>query len=189
MESKLVGFIGGPGSGKTTLACALKEYFMIKKISTDVCTEYAREFVFEYGFPETPFAQYKLALKQKKREDLLCQGTNKYVFSDSPIWLAYVYGLLLIRSDGTIQDRAVASDIYKEFVVKQINRYDRVFYIQNETPHDDGCKRDKDTEKTIRNLIEGFVKLHEHILPITRMNIPIEETESRKEFVYNELER
>lgn len=45
MDTKLVGFIGGPGSGKTTLACALKEYFMLNDISTDVSTEYAREFV------------------------------------------------------------------------------------------------------------------------------------------------
>lgn len=186
--SKLVAFIGGPGSGKTTLACSLKEFFMLNNISTDVCTEYAREFVFEYGFPESPFAQYKLALKQKKREDLLCQGTNKYIFSDSPIWLSYVYCLLLIKPDGTKQDRAVIWDVYKEFVVKQMHRYHRVYYVQNPNPYDDGCKRDKEAEDHIRKLIDGFVNVHEHILPITRIDIPIQEAEKRKEFVLRDLE-
>ena len=188
MKSKLVGFIGGSGTGKTTLACALKEYFMLNNISTDVCTEYAREFVFEYGFPETAFVQYKLALNQQRREDLLCQGTNEYIFSDCPVWLGYIYTLPLIKPDSSKQVKSAASDIYKEFVVNQMDRYHRVFYIQNDQILDDGCKHPEAIQQFINDGIDSFVKLHENLLPIVRINIPIKETEQRKKFVLDNLE-
>ena len=187
MKPKLVAFIGGAGTGKTTLACALKEYFMMNKISTDVCTEYAREFVFEYGFPESAFAQYKITLNQKHREDILCQGKNEYIFSDCPVWLSYIYTLPLIKADSSKQVKAVAADIYKEFVIDQMDRYHKVFYIQNDNPFDDGCKHDIEIQKLINNNLESFVQLHENLLPIIRMDIPIEKTEERKKFVLDNL--
>ena len=74
-KSKLVGFMGAPGTGKTILACALKEYFMLKKISTDICTEYAREFCFKYGIPKHPYTSYRISAKQFEKEDVLLNGS------------------------------------------------------------------------------------------------------------------
>ena len=68
MDGKLVGFIGAPGSGKTTLACAMKEFSLTKNFSSDVCTEYAREFCFSYGVSSNPYAQYRITLKQLDKE-------------------------------------------------------------------------------------------------------------------------
>jgi nicotinamide riboside kinase len=186
--SKLISFIGGPGSGKTILACALKEYFMLRNISTDVCTEYAREFVFKYGFPEHPSEQYRLGLKQKEREDLLCKGTNRYIFSDSPIWLTYAYCMLITSQADKYHTQSILPEIYEEFVIKHINRYEKVFYIKNVTPFDDGCKRDTETEDKIRRLIDGFVNTHFDLLPIVEIPYAINQSEERKQFVYDELE-
>jgi len=186
--SELIGFIGGPGSGKTILACALKEFFMLNKISTDVCTEYAREFIFKYGFPEHQSDQYRLGIKQKEREDLLCKGTNKYIFSDSPIWLTYIYCMLITSSNDKYQNQSVLSEIYDEFVIKQINRYKTVFYVSNENPHNDGCKRDIEFENKIRRMLDGFINIHLDLLPIVKIPYTVEQALERKQFVFDTLE-
>ena len=188
MSSKLIGFIGSAGCGKTTLACALKEYFMLKQISTDVCTEYAREFVFNYGFPENPDSQYRLALGQIEREDALCSGSNKYIFSDSCVYLSYVYCMVLINKNDSLQRKTVLADIYKRFIISDLNRYHRLYYLSSIEPFDDGCKRDLESEKMIHDVMDGFIQVHKNLLPIVDVDATIHDTEKRKQIVYDDLE-
>jgi len=184
MKNKLVGFIGAPGTGKTTLACAMKEYALTQRISADICTEYAREFSYKYGISNNPYAQYRITYEQKSREDCLMTGNSQYVFSDSPVWLGYVFGLVNLSSLNNAETRDVVADIYQKFVIDQIDRYHKVFHIVNENPYDDGC-RDMKVNKVIANIIQGFVSSHRHFLPIIEITIPIVETEKRKEFVWS----
>jgi len=187
MKSKLVGFLGAPGTGKTTLACAMKEYCLMKEVSTDICTEYAREYCFRHGIPKHPYTQYRITRKQIDREDLLLKGTSDYVFTDSPVYLGYIYNILAIKSSDDKEVQTSLAEMYEEFVVAQINRYHKVFYIINDTPYDDGC-RDMEAGKTIARVIDGFVNTHAHLLPITECRIPITDCEERKKFVWENLE-
>lgn len=187
MKSKLVGFIGAPGTGKTILACALKEYFMIKKISTDVCTEYAREFCFKYGIPKHPYTQYRITTEQIDKEELLMRGNSEYIFTDSPVWLGYIFSLVNMRQDYDHEIRTSLSDMYGKFIVDQMHRYHVVFHLKNNNPFDDGC-RDMDMNRKIADVIDGFVLSHKNVLPIVTMDIPIEAAEERKDFVWKTLQ-
>jgi nicotinamide riboside kinase len=187
MKSKLIGFMGAPGSGKTILACALKEYFMLKKISTDVCTEYAREFCFKYGIPKHPYTQYRVTNEQIDKEELLLKGNSEYIFTDSPIWLGYIFNLVNMKSDYDHEIRTSLNDMYDKFVVDQMHRYYIVFHVKNDNPFNDGC-RDMEINKKIANIINGFVLSHKHILPIVDIDIPIENALERKDFVWKTLE-
>lgn len=186
MKSKLVGFIGAPGTGKTTLACALKEYFMLKKVSTDVCTEYAREFCFKYGIPKHPYTQYRITTEQLAKEELLLKGTSEYVFTDSPVWLGYIFSLVNMKADFDHDIKTSLSDMYEKFIVDQMERYHVVFHLKNDDPYDDGC-RDMEINQRIADVIDGFVTSHKHILPIVTTNIPVEEAKKRKDFVWKTL--
>ena len=186
MKSKLVGFMGAPGTGKTTLACAMKEYTLIKGVSSDICTEYAREFCFKYGIPKHPYAQYRVTAKQMAREDLLMKGNSEYVFSDSPVWLGYLFSLINMKPDFDQEIYTALTEMYENYVLSQINRYHVVFHLKNDKPFDDGC-RDMEMNKKISYIIDGFVLSHKHILPIVMINIPIDETELRKKFVWDHL--
>ena len=99
MKSKIVGFMGAPSTGKTMLAGAMKEYaFLNGKVSTDVCTEYAREFVFKYGHPKHAYTQYRITSKQIERENILLNGNSQFIFTDSPVWRLTTMKSLLPRA-------------------------------------------------------------------------------------------
>jgi nicotinamide riboside kinase len=187
MKSKLVGFMGAPGTGKTTLSCALKEYLLVKNISSDICTEYAREFCFKYGIPKHPYSQYRITTEQMLREDLLMRGNSEFVFSDSPVWLGYLFSVVNAKADQDREIHTILNDTYEKFVINQMHRYHKVFHLRNNKPYDDGC-RDMAANKKIADIMDGFVLMHKHILPIITIDIPIEETEKRKEFVWSNLE-
>lgn len=189
MTSKLIGFIGAPGSGKTTLACAMKEYSHLQNVASDICTEYAREFSYKYGISTNPYAQYRITIEQEKRENLLLKGKCQYVFSDSPTWLGYIYTLINLDVANSSQEvRDILSDIYQKFVVDHMDRYYRVFYVTNPNPRDDGC-RNMEMNSKIASVVEGFVSSHEHILPLVRVNISAEDMVGRKELVWKTLNK
>jgi len=185
-KNKIIGFIGAPGTGKTTLACAMKDYLLQRGISSDVCTEYAREFCFKYGIPKHPYTQYRVTTEQMLREDLLSKGNNDFILSDSPIWLGYVFCLANMKPDYDKEIHTALSDIYEKFVINHIHRYYKVFYLKNNKPYDDGC-RDMIMNKKIADVIDGFVSSHRHILPIITMDIDITKSEERKKFVWDHL--
>lgn len=188
MKSKLIGFIGAPGTGKTTLACGMKDFLLQKGVSSDICTEYAREFCFKYGIPKHPYTQYRITTEQIDRENLLMKGTNEYVFSDSPVWLGYIFSLVNTKPDFDYEIHTALSDIYEKFVINQIHRYSKVFYLKNEKPYDDGC-RDMVMNKKIADVLDGFVLTHGHILPIVNVRVPIDKSEERKTFVWDSIKK
>jgi len=185
-KSKLVGFMGAPGTGKTILACALKEYFMLKKVSTDICTEYAREFCFKYGIPKHPYTSYRISSQQFEKEDVLLKGTDEYVFTDSPVWLGYIYSLAHTHAGQDAEIRSFLTDMYHKCIIEQMDRYHVVFHLKNDMPYDDGC-RDMEENKKIADVIEGFVLSHKHTLPIVDVDIPVEKATERKDFVWETL--
>jgi len=186
MKSKLIGFLGAPGAGKTTLSCAMKEYCLTKGVHTEICTEYAREYCFRHGIPKHPYTQYRITRKQVDREDLLMKGNGKYVLTDSPVWLGYIYSILNVKSTDDKEIQTSLAEMYEEFVVDQINRYHKVFHLINNDPYDDGC-RDMEANRIIAKVIDGFVNSHNHILPIIKCDMPINKTEERKKFVWDNL--
>lgn len=186
MTNKLIGFIGAPGSGKTTLACAMKEYALINSVTSDVCTEYAREFSYRYGISSNIYAQYRITFEQEKRENLLLKGNNEYIFSDSPIWLGYIFSLVNLDPNACQEIKDIVPDMYQKFVIDKMDRYYKVFYLINSNPINDGC-RDMKINKKISDILEGFVSSHEYILPLVRVNIKVEDVAKRKEFVWKNL--
>jgi hypothetical protein len=114
------------------------------------------------------------------------RGTSEYVFSDSPVWLGYVFSLVNMKSDYDSEIHTALSDMYEKFVVSQMHRYHKVFYLKNDKPYDDGC-RDMVINKKIAAVVDGFFLSHQHILPIVKLDLPFEETEKRKKFVWDNI--
>jgi hypothetical protein len=67
-----------------------------------------------------------------------------------------------------------------------MHRYHVVFHVTNESPEDDGC-RDMEANKLIADLIEGFSRMHQHLLPIVKIPSEHNDPVSRKKFVWDYL--
>jgi len=186
-QPKLIGFIGAPGSGKTTIASSMKEYIIKYNLSADICTEYAREHIFKHGHPLDFGTTYHIALTQKEREDSLLNGSNDFIFTDSPLWLSYIYALFIAQNSTASDSLEVLSRLYKQLVLDNAKRYTKVFYLcNNDKPEDDGC-RDMDANERISEMIDGFVKVHMDLLPIIPINFTHSESEQRKEFIWENI--
>jgi nicotinamide riboside kinase len=187
MSNQIVGFMGAPSTGKTMLAGAMKEYaFTHGGVSTDVCTEYAREFVFKYGHPKHVYTQYRITSRQIEREDLLINGNSEFIFTDSPVWLGWIYAMLNLKPESDEEIHTAISDMYELFVMNQLHRYHKVYYVRADKTDDDGC-RDMANQQLIEQLIDGFVTMHQHLLPIIKVPLRYNSPEDRKQFVWNDL--
>lgn len=187
MQPKLIGFIGAPGSGKTTLACSMKEYIIKYDLSADICTECAREHIFRHGHPVDLGSNFYITLTQQEREDALLEGTNDFIFTDSPVWLSYIYALLIVQNFPVSDSPDILAHLYRSFVLDAADRYEKVFYIcGRDEIEDDGC-RDMDANERISEIIDGFVKVHMDLLPIIPINLPHEKSEERKDLVWENI--
>lgn len=187
MKNKIVGFMGAPSTGKTMLAGAMKEYaFLNGNVSADLCTEYAREFVFKYGHPKHAYTQYRITSKQIERENILLNGSSEFIFTDSPVWLGWVYAMLNLKPNSDEEVHTAISDMYEIFVINQLHRYHKVFHVITDNPEDDGC-RDMELNAKIAKIMDGFVQMHEHLLPIVRIPTEYNSPKDRKKFVWDNL--
>jgi len=187
MKPKLIGFIGAPGTGKTTLACSMKEYVIKYNHSADICMEFAREHIFKHGHPTELSSNLYITLTQQDREDALLNGNNDFIFTDSPLWLSYIYASLIVQNSMVSDSLEILSYLYKRFVMDASDRYEKVFYLcGNDKVEDDGC-RDMAANAKISQMIDGFVKTHINLLPIVPIRLSHEHAEERKDFVWETI--
>ena len=162
-SARKIGFIGVPGSGKSTVAQAVQVEMGRLDCLTAVCPEYAREFINKVGPPEHVSIQQGILFKQLNREDNLAQSCD-VLFCDSLIYFSYIYGLLITDRD-SLQQIKVLRNIYKWAVLDHLKRYDIIFYLPRQFDIvDDGC-RAPEFNDTIEEAILGFIGLHKHLFP------------------------
>lgn len=126
-RAKLVGVIGVPGTGKSTVAQALQVDMGSTDLITAVCPEYAREWIHRVGPPEHVAFQQQILFKQKRREETLAESCE-LLFCDSPLFHCYIYGLLIANTSSK-QEMKVVRNLYKWAVLDNLNRYDVLIYL------------------------------------------------------------
>jgi hypothetical protein len=122
-----------------------------------------------------------------EREDVFLKGNNGYIFEDSCLWMCHAFTLVHLEENQDAETRSIVGDIYNRFIMEQMDRYYKVFYLKySNLAFDDGC-RNLEINKKIATIMDGFVLSHQHVLPIITVDIPIEKTEQRKDFVWGHL--
>lgn len=147
-----VGFIGVPGSGKTSTARGVASVCRSNNLtsSVELCSEYARRYISKYGPIEYIWEQFRLLKKQLDWEDSV--GEVDLLLTDSPIVLNLLYAKLL--STGSKKDTMLVTDLLSE--VTKLNypkpRYDIIFHLPPVlTPVDDGIRGAEQFDSSWRN--------------------------------------
>ena len=108
---KVINLIGGPGSGKSTIASGLFYYMKINDYNVEIAREWIKSAVYEErNYPLTD-GLYVLA----KQNKLLNELKNKvdYVITDSPLFLPMIYQKPYSKS-------------FRKFAIELYNSYDNI---------------------------------------------------------------
>jgi adenylate kinase family enzyme len=119
MKTKVINFIGGPGSGKSTHSANLFAYMKRKEINCELTAEYAKGVTWR-GAPSILTNQLYVFAKQYDAQFRL-NGKVKYIISDSPLLLSLYYG-----SDKESKE-------FKDLVRVKWNEFDNINFFVNRT--------------------------------------------------------
>lgn len=158
-----VGFMGPPGSGKSTVSQALQVEMGSIDLLTAVCPEEARIFISKFGQPEHIALQSSFAFKQMRREDTLAESCD-VLFCDSPVFLCGVYATLMMDKTSA-QQRKICRDVMKWAVIDQLARYDYIIYLPRQFEVVDDGVRQPEYTSMIEKTIEGFLNLYHTQFP------------------------
>lgn len=164
LKTKKICFIGGPSTGKSTLAKFLTEELIKNNHSAELVGEFARDYIIEHGSIKGPEDQLFIHRGQKEKEEAACGKNPEFVVCDVPSFLSHIY--LHFLSDGIIDEKETKEleRIEKELWHNsdgEIDSYDFVFFLPPEIPPEqDGVRLFTDKVGEISDRIKKFLNTH-----------------------------
>lgn len=153
-----IALLGGPGSGKTTLALGFVSHMKQQGRSWVHVSEYARDFIESYGkdAPEKcgDFVQFHFMAEQARREQRV-HNSNEGFVTDSPLFLAWVYAAKYTSRSFSGQ---LAKQACYERALESLDSYTRLCWVRREKPYVQDAAR-LQTETEVRQLDEQIVAL------------------------------
>lgn len=164
-KPKVINFYGGPGTGKSTTACAMFAELKYRGINTEYVPEYAKDATWEKRGHKVFAAQDYIFGKQHFRLARVASEV-RFCVTDSPLLLSMVY---IPDSFGLPSFRSVVKEAY--------DLYDNldIFLIRNKPFEQAGRNQNEEEaralDERIRYVLDTFVgKENYYVLPFSRMN-------------------
>jgi nicotinamide riboside kinase len=159
---KKIALIGGPGSGKTTLALGFVSHMKHNSVPWAFVSEYARDYIESYG-KDAPakggdFTQMLFLKKQQEREQRVHPSYGGFV-TDSPVFLAWVYAAKYTSMDFT--GRLAKVECYKA-ALSSLSSYSAICWVRREKPYMQDSARIQTLKEVeaLDNFIAEFVRNH-----------------------------
>jgi AAA domain len=181
-----IGLTGVPGAGKTStgraLAAACRKDPEFN--SVELCAEYARRYIEKTGTVESILEQHLILNKQLDWERTI--SNSKYVISDSPLPLVFLYSTTLPLKNA--KEIKFMSNIYSELLKlnNPVPFYDFIFHIDpTVAPVDDGIRLPHQLDDTWRQDFNSQIKfVFQHLFPPKKfVVVPYEAQEDRVAFI------
>jgi nicotinamide riboside kinase len=156
-----VGLTGVPGSGKTTLSRAIASKCRgiegLKHV--ELVQEYARRYISKHGNISSILEQYRILKKQQEWEDSVTNSDLDILFTDSPIFLGWIYCCNLPKRNS--KEIMFFNDVFKEMV--KLNypkpRYDIIFHLSPDLkPVEDGVRSEQHFDESWRKEADIMIK-------------------------------
>lgn len=183
-KGKLIGFLGSPASGKSTLASAVHTKLKMLNANSIFVGEVATNYIAEYGVPTRPMDQMVIFYKQLEKERMFIDS-KEIVVCDSSSILNYFYFRGIFESVLSKQDIAAINHIQKE-ILRSISDWDKIYYLPPFTSVDvdDGIRfQNKEQIEKIDRMIKNYLDL-ENIPHVDLTKIPVK---NRVQFIINDL--
>lgn len=128
-KQRVIGFVGAPSTGKTTLARAVANAAGLRGLSVEFVAEYARNYIQRFGSIEERWEQLLIFDTQARREDDAIRTGADLVIAETPTFTGYAYGLLAPESGA--KAREVMHTLHR-WMTDRFSLYSQVYYIPPE---------------------------------------------------------
>lgn len=149
--TKIINLVGGPGVGKSTVACGLFSLFKQNRISSEYVSEYAKEITWE-GTHKLLENQIHVFSEQLRRQYRLLDKVS-YVITDSPLILNSVYFRYYIQALEKKNIKVPFSLTYQklteQFFDATFREFDNKTYFLQRSKHYDTNGRNQTLEEAI----------------------------------------
>ena len=108
-----INLLGGPGSGKSTIAARMYAKMKQKHQSVELVREYVKEWAYE-GRSITPYDQHYFFGKQMRKELVVLNANVQYIITDSPLILQIMYAERAGLSDNSVSAMLVMLQEYEK---------------------------------------------------------------------------
>jgi len=163
-----IGLSGIPGSGKTTSTRAISS----KLKNVEVVSEYARRYISKHGNINSIYEQFRILQKQLDWENSVTNDKLKYLITDSPIFLGFIYCSELPKRDS--KEIMFFIDTFKQLVKLNfpIPRYDLIIHLNpSKSPVNDGIRAEHQFNSEWRNKTNNLILSTYNIFPPKKLVI------------------
>lgn len=164
--TKIIGFLGGPSTGKTTLATSVFNALSEKGINPGWASEFVTDDVQENGAPDLDYyiyEQYRFLFHQSRREEE-ARKSSDIVITDSPLLIGYAYTLQKKEYATLGRQKNFINELAGLFA-QDGKRYHHLYLLKREANFEDNGIRFHTQEESV-----AFDALLEEML--TKSNIP-----------------
>lgn len=175
-ETLVINIIGGPGSGKTTVASGL--FSKLKALNYDVenVSEFAKELVWEHNSEAFKDRLYMHAMQNHR----LFQMNNKldFIITDSPLLLTSIYNDFYLKDKQSVAYNDMIHNVVKETWALYHNI---TYYIEREDNYNMvGRRENADEALSIDKAIKEYLDCHNITYKVLKVNEAVET-------IYNEV--
>ncbi len=164
----LVGFMGGPCTGKTTITRFVQSELSTSGAPTATAMEFVTEDIKRHGPPDLDnqvFEQVRYYMNQCWEEERAMTSAD-VVLTDSPTFFSYIYALFAKKNARSERHTLALKDLETCFK-RDTHRYDKIYLLRREFPYEENGVRFHSLEQAmaVDRLIEQL--LTEHGVPFT----------------------
>jgi len=125
---KVIGLIGAPACGKSTIAQVLASKLSLAGNNVRLIQEYPRAYIEEHGHPKHISEQIIFFHRWRKSVENAMNIGYDYIVCDSPVFVCYIYGTMLCQMM-LPNETEMLGDLL-QLCIKDSLRYSQVFYIK-----------------------------------------------------------
>ncbi len=141
-RQRVIGFVGAPSTGKTTLARAVANAAGLRGLSVEFVTEYARNYIQRFGGIEERWEQLLIFDAQARREDDALRTGADIVIAETPTFTGYAYGSMATGAGA--KSREVMHTLHR-WMIARLSLYSQIYYIPPEIGMQmDGVRRESE---------------------------------------------
>lgn len=136
--TQLIGFIGGPSTGKTTLAAAVYNDLQEQGSFSSWASEFVSDDIQRIGPPNLDYyiyEQFRYLFHQQRREEAALRKSD-IILTDSPLLIGYAYTIQQQKTAVSGRQSQFVDELYTLFS-EDAQRYDNLYLLKREANFED----------------------------------------------------